>query len=174
MGLGWVVIFGLSGVRHASPAIQIAGLFAVIVSGTAITISLLSAKKLHDAGISSESVTFVRYLLLILVAVAIEATRAPPPDRLNLDNIGSLAIATTLLMVLPLFALQVGIAHTHPITSHIIRALGPALILAFEQRDRRISYSAPTLALVLIYSVFSIVGSVFELRRKRDISTKTA
>lgn len=171
-GLGWIVLAGFSGVRSASLVVQLAALLAVMLSGTAITMSLLYAKRLHNAGVSSEGVTFARYSLLIFVALWVELSRAAPPDHLNSGNLATLAVATTLLMVLPLFALQVGIEHTHPITSHIIRALGPALIFGFQQFDQRIGYSVPTLMLIAMYSLFAIAGSVLELHRKRGVASR--
>ncbi|MGE0626600.1 MAG: hypothetical protein AB7O43_02155 [Hyphomicrobiaceae bacterium] len=165
LALWWLVLSGQSGVRNAGLLMQLTGLGAVFVSGSMITVSLLYSKRLHDLGAGAEAVTSVRYLLLLAVAAVIEATRAAPPDHLNADNLPVLAIATTLLMVLPLFALQVGIDNTRPLTAHVLRALGPVFVFALEQVDSRITYSTPVLICIVVYSVFAVLASILQARK---------
>ncbi len=172
VALWWVVLSGLSGVQSTPTLARIAGLAAVLVSGAAITLSLVFAKRLHDAGAGSEAVTSVRYLLLIAVAVAIELSRTPPPAHLNAANVGELAMATTVLMVLPLFALQVGIQHTGPMTAHVIRSLGPVFVFALEQVDARIAYSGPVLVCILAYSAVSILANIAHALSPRATAPK--
>ena len=69
-------------------------------------------------------------------------------------------IAATALIVLPLYAMQLGTALTPPLTAQIIRALGPVFVFALESFDGRLHYSAPVLACILAYSAFVIAGNV--------------
>jgi drug/metabolite transporter (DMT)-like permease len=71
-----------------------------------------------------------------------------------------LAVATTTLIVLPLFAFQLGIGRTTPLTAQVIRALGPVFVFALEQFDGRLRYSLPTLACILAYSASVIVSNI--------------
>ncbi len=160
MLLAVVVIAGHAGLSGSGIASRVAGLLAVVVSGSAITVSLLYAKRLNDAGIGSEAVTAVRYLLLIAIAAGLEIGRVFPSGHLTWENLPTLSVATTVLMVLPLFALQVGIERTPAMSAQIIRALGPVFVFALEQVDDRISYSTPTLVCILAYSVFTIASNL--------------
>jgi drug/metabolite transporter (DMT)-like permease len=72
---------------------------------------------------------------------------------------GVLSVATTALIVLPLFAFQLGIGRTTPLTAQAIRALGPVFVFALEQFDGRMHYSPPTLLCILAYSASVIVSN---------------
>jgi len=152
VGLWWVVLSNNSGLTPTNIATATTALALLIVSGAAITISLLFSKRLHDHGISAEAVTSVRYLALIVLAAAMVFSRSRFQGIDTVASAATLSVLATVLMVLPLFALQVGIAHTKPLTGHVLRALGPVFIFALEQIDGRMSYSAPTLICILIYS----------------------
>ncbi len=84
-------------------------------------------------------------------------SRAPLPARREL---AVLSFATTTLIVLPLFAFQLGIGRTTPLTAQVIRALRPVFVFALEQFDRRTHYSLPTLLCILAYSASVIVSNV--------------
>jgi hypothetical protein len=82
------------------------------------------------------------------------------PNITTVGELATLSAIATMLIVLPLFALQVGIAHTAPLTAHVLRALGPVFVFVCEQLDGRMSYSAPTLACILAYSAAAIASTV--------------
>ena len=159
IGLWWVVLADASGVAGVSHTTNLAGLALLLVSGASITVSLLYCKRLHDAGINAEVVSAVRYLALIALAGAIVAGRGRMPD-IAVGQFGTLAFLTTVLIVLPLYALQLGIARTAPLTANVLRALGPVFIFALEQFDGRMTYSAPALVCILFYSASAIVCNV--------------
>jgi len=158
--LWWVVLSGESGLAGTDPAVMLTALALLIVSGASITISLLLSKRLNERGVGADSVTAGRYLLIILVAfVAVLFGDV----RSGLDTVHQwtiLAAATTVLIVLPLYSLQLGIARTAPLTAHVIRSLGPVCVFALELLDGRIGYSGATLAGIALYSVFSITGNL--------------
>ena len=79
----------------------------------------------------------------------------------------TISIAATVLIVLPTFALQVGVARTAPLTAQVIRALGPVCVFALEQYDHRLTYSWPTLACIIAYSTFTIAANVVHGWRDR-------
>jgi drug/metabolite transporter (DMT)-like permease len=160
IGLWWVVLSGNSGFNGQTLPSTLMGLTLLLVSGSSITISLLYSKRLHDHGLSAEAVTAMRYLLLIAIAMVVEFTKGWPASIAAPEYFAKIAVAATVLIVLPTFALQLGIAYTNSLTAQIIRALGPVCVFALEQVDHRLTYSWPTLACILAYSVFAIAANV--------------
>jgi hypothetical protein len=158
--LWWVVIGGYSGLALTDLAASVAGLALLSVSGISITISLLYCKRLQDRGIGADAVTAARYLLLILFAGTVvlwhgNFSGVDTPRQFTL-----LSAATTVFIVLPLYAYQLGIGRTTPLTAQLIRALGPVFVFAMEQFDGRLHYSLPTLACILVYSASIIVSNI--------------
>jgi len=138
---------------------QLLGLAALLVSGVSITVSLLYCKRLHDHGVNAEVVTAVRYILLILVAAGVVWRNGGLSDLGTPREAATLTLIATVLIVLPLYAFQVGIALTAPLTANVLRALGPVFVFALQQLDGRLSYSAPTLICILAYSAAAIVST---------------
>jgi len=158
--LWWVVIGRYSGLAVTNLAASVAGLALLSVSGTSITISLLYCKRLQDRGISAAAVTTVRYPLLILLAGTIVLWHAGFGGVDTPRKFTVLSAASIVLIVLPLYAYQLGIGRTTPLTAQIIRALGPIFVFALEQLDGRLHYSLPTLACILVYSSSVIVSNI--------------
>jgi hypothetical protein len=129
---------------------------------------------LHDHGVNAEVVTSVRYGFLILIAAGVVWHRG------GLQGIGSIGEAATLtglatvLIVLPLYAFQVGIALTAPLTANVLRALGPVFVFALQQIDDRLSTSGPTLIGILAYSAGAILSNVAHARSEADGKSGTS
>jgi drug/metabolite transporter (DMT)-like permease len=157
--LWWVVIGGYSGLPAASLGVSITGLTLLSVSGASITVSLLYCKRLQDCGIAAEAVTAVRYIALILLAGAVVFWHGGTGIA-TAHEAATLSVATTALIVLPLYAFQLGIGRTSPLTAQVIRALGPVFVFALEQSDGRMHYSLPTLVCILAYSASVIVSNI--------------
>jgi drug/metabolite transporter (DMT)-like permease len=158
--LWWVVIGGYSGMAVTNLAASVAGLGLLSVSGISIAISLLYCKRLQDHGAGADTVMTVRYVVLILFALAVVLWRGGAGGVDTPRQFGLLSAATTAFIVLPLYAFQLGIGRTTPLTAQIIRALGPVLVFALEQLDGRLHYSLPTLACILVYSASVIVSNI--------------
>lgn len=160
LGLWWVVLSGRSGLQSQDSGSSLLGLTLLLVSGSSITISLLYSKRLHDHGVSAEGVTAARYWLTIAVAAGFEASRGWPEAIGSFAPLVTISIAATVLIVLPTFALQIGIARTAPLTAQIIRTLGPVCVFMLEQSDHRVMYSWPSLACIIAYSGFAIAANL--------------
>jgi drug/metabolite transporter (DMT)-like permease len=158
--LWWVVLAGHSGLNVNDLAVNLTALALLIVSGACITISLLLCKRINERGVGSDSVTAGRYILIILVALAAVLLGDARTGIASLNDWIVLAVAAAILIVLPLYSLQVGIARTAPLTAHVIRSLGPVCVFALELIDGRIDYSPLTLFGIALYSVFSIAGNL--------------
>jgi hypothetical protein len=158
--LWWVVLAGHSGLAEQSGGVTLASLALLIVSGASITISLLLSKRLNDRGIGADAVTASRYILIIAIALVVTLADGKPTGIVSASQFGILLVTTTVLIVLPLYALQVGIARTVPLTAHVIRSLGPVFVFVLELVDGRIAYAGLPLAGIALYSLFSIAGNL--------------
>jgi drug/metabolite transporter (DMT)-like permease len=159
VGLWWVVLSGQSGLEVGNTRDTVIGLALLAVSGASITISLLYCKRLQDAGIGADTVTAVRYLAIIVLAAGVAFWNGGLGGIDTLGQGATLSIAAVLLIVLPLYALQVGIGRIAPLLSQIIRALGPIFVFALAQFDGRLHYSMPVLVCILIYSASVLVSN---------------
>ena len=160
VALAWVVLSGRSGFVAGDEAMALLGLAALIVSGAAITISLLYCKRLQDRGVGADVVTSVRYLLLIAIAGGAAWQKGGLTGIGSTGEAATLTALATLLIVLPLYAFQVGIGFTAPLTAQVLRALGPVFVFGLQQVDGRLSYSAPTLVCILAYSAAAILSNL--------------
>ncbi|HUK61327.1 MAG TPA: hypothetical protein VLV50_19000 [Stellaceae bacterium] len=160
VALWWVVLTGRSGLGRDDFSTSLMGLGFVLCSGTSITVSLLYSKRLHDRGISAGAVTAIRYTATVALAACMFLMAGRPAGIASPGQFLIIAAAGTILIVLPTFALQVGVARTAPLTAQIIRALGPVCVFALEPFDHRLSYRAATLVPILAYSAFAIAGNL--------------
>ncbi len=158
--LWWVVIAGYSGLPVTNLAASVAGLALLTVSGVSIAISLLYCKRLQDRGVGADTVTTVRYVVLILLAGAVVLWKGGLGGVDTPRQLAMLSVATTALVVLPLYSYQLGIGRTTPLTAQVIRALGPVFVFALEQLDGRLQHSLPTLACILVYSASVVVSNI--------------
>jgi hypothetical protein len=158
--LWWIALTGHSGLKSESLALSLASVVLPVVSGATITISLLYCKRLNERGIGSDAVTAARYPLIILIALAIVVLGDRPSGVGSTREFITLSMVTSVLIVLPLYALQMGIARTSPLTTHVMRSLGPVLVFAAELVDGRIAYSGLTLFGIGLYSFFAIAGNL--------------
>lgn len=160
VALWWVVLTGRSGLPVENVGATFTGLCLLMVSGSAITISMMYSKRMSDAGINAEMITTLRYFALIALAGFMTWYRSGWQGIESPTDLATISVLATAVMIVPLFALQVGITRTSPLTTHVIRALGPVFVFALEQVDGRMSYSLPTLICILAYSFFVIVSNV--------------
>jgi uncharacterized membrane protein len=157
----WIVLSGRSGLAtNVDLFVGLAGLALLMLSGAAITISHLISKRLNDRGIGAEAISATRYILIIVIAAGAGLFNTQPSGIATTGELIFLALATTALIALPLYALQLGVAHTAPLTAHVIRALGPVFIFGLELLDGRVNYSAYTLLAIIAYSIFVIASNL--------------
>lgn len=158
--LGWIVLSGESGRTDYSLAGAIGGLAALTFSGVSITLSHLLAKRLNDLGVGANAVTGARYLLISAIALVVVASGVRPTGVESAFDWVWIAALATPLIALPLYALQVGISLTRPLTAQVLRSLGPVVIFALELTDERIVWSSAALAGILAYSVFATAAGI--------------
>jgi drug/metabolite transporter (DMT)-like permease len=158
--LWWVVLTGRSGLPVTNLGATATGLAALMVSGSAITISMMYSKRMSNRGINAEMITTLRYFGLIALAGYMTWHRTGWSGIESATDFATISVLATALMIVPLYALQVGITRTSPLTTHVIRSLGPVFVFALEQIDGRMVWSLPTLICILAYSFFVIVSNI--------------
>ncbi|MBM3608050.1 MAG: hypothetical protein FJX29_06290 [Alphaproteobacteria bacterium] len=165
IALAAVTLAGQSGIAQVTVNMAVA-LALICISGSAITISHLYAKRMHEAGFNAAMVTASRYVFIMIAASAAMIWRGDFGAVASVPQAVWLGLAGALLIALPLYALQIGIAHSSQFTAHVIRSLGPVFVFALEQIDPRISFSWPVLILILAYSFFAISANLAHGWRK--------
>lgn len=170
LALAAVVLLGLSGVRARTLPEVALGLGFAFASGVFISLTSDVTKRMHEHGVSAEAVLAVRFVLM--VAVAATATALGMGDGVPIDDwgtFGKIAGAALLLIVLPLYVLQLGLVRTSAVTTWVIMALGPSLVFALQAFDHvffwgRIVASPYTLACILAYSMLVIAANIARAR----------
>ena len=103
-------------------------------------------------------------ICMILIAAGVVWHRGRLEGIGTIGEAATLTALATLLIVLPLYAFQVGIALTTPLTANVLRSLGPVFVFGLQQADGRLSYSTPTLMCILAYSMAAIASNVAHAR----------
>lgn len=160
VALGIVVVSGSSGLTGASVIDQLVGLAGGAMSGVLITVSLLYAKRLQEAGASAVTMVALRFWTLVGVAGLALQTSPEPTGIGTLTDLTELALAAFFLIALPLFVFQLGVGRNPPITTGVVVALGPVLVFALQGIDGRLSFSPATFACVLAYSALAVSSTL--------------
>lgn len=94
------------------------------------------------------AVTGTRFLVTLVAAIGFEIKigRSLPESRPMAS--ATLAFTALALIVVPAFAILLGIARTSPFAVNVARALGPVSVFAFQQPSGRLQFSGPTLVCV--------------------------
>lgn len=168
--LAWITLTGRTGLATASVQDALGAFLLPLVSGASITTSLLLTKRMSERGIGVDAITVFRYPLIILIALVVLALDERHRYAGSIPDLLELAVAAALLVALPLYLLQIGIAGTGALSGHVIRSLGPVFVFALELMDRRIGYSGATLACILLYCGFTIGAN---LARAYHVSSRS-
>ena len=160
LGLIAVALAGLSAGPGGTAALT--GCVFVVISGAAITIATLYAKRLHDAGASAAAVVGTRFLGVLLaglVALALGPAEARAAAGSSATWL-ALAPAAFVLMAVPIYFNQIGVKLASPITVRVLLALGPVFLIVLQTAVGGLALSGWSLAGVLIYCAIAI-GAVF-------------
>lgn len=169
VALSSVAVSGHSGLADRSLMENLAGLALAFVSGIFMAPTSETGKRMNEKGVHPASVLAVRQVALMLIAAVIVAsgestgTSITAPGTLVLVSVASL-----LLIALPLYVLQHGLARTSALSIWVIQPLGPCLIFAAQLMDGRLHPSAWTLACLTSFSMLAIAAN---LARKFERAT---
>ncbi len=156
MALAGIVLAELSGLGGRTMGENAAGLALALASGIFISLATDVTKRLHNKGVSAEGVLAVRFIAIVLVAAIVVIFGGGDKPPLPFDTLWPVAAASLLLMVLPLYALQLGVARTSTISVWIVISLSPVCIFAAQYLDDRLTQSPFTLACIIVYSVLAL------------------
>jgi hypothetical protein len=160
-----VVLAGLSGVGWQPAGVAAAGIALAVGGGVSISISTLLSRALNDSGLRPATVLALRFPgALVLAAAFAAASPAPLLAGVTPGVFAPVAFATLLLIVLPNYVNQVGVALASPVTVRAVLALGPVLVFALQLLEGRLSPSTATLTTCVLYAVFAVAAAIARRR----------
>ncbi len=162
-GLVAATLLGLA--ASAGGTTALIGCAFVIVSGIAITIATLYAKRLHDAGASAAAVVATRFLG-VLVAAAVALSLGPDDARQAATSAASwkaLLPAAFMLMAVPIYLNQIGVKRASPLTVRVLLALGPVFLIALQTGVGGTRLSGYSLAGVCAYCAIAVLAALARL-----------
>ena len=131
-----------------------------LASGIVISLTTDVTKRLHNKGVSAEGVLAVRFILIVLIAAPVVIFGGGGQPPLPIETLWPVAAASLSLMVLPLYALQLGVARPSAISAWVGLSLSPAAVFAAEALDGRLTHSPFTLTAILIYSALVLSANL--------------
>jgi drug/metabolite transporter (DMT)-like permease len=171
-GLVATALFGLS--AGAGGTAALVGCAFVIVSGAAITIATLYAKRLHDEGASAAAVVATRFLA-VLAAAAIALSLGPADARnaaISPATWLALVPAAFMLMAVPIYLNQIGVKRASPLTVRVLLALGPVFLIALQTIVGGTKLSGYSLAGVCGYCAIAIVAALARIINARAVRVR--
>jgi len=160
-------LFGLS--AGAGGTTALIGCAFVIVSGAAITIATLYAKRLHDQGASAAAVVGTRFIG-VLLAAATALLVGPAEARAAAGSSAtwlSLVPAAFMLMAVPIYLNQIGVKRASPLTVRVLQALGPVFLIALQTLAGGTRLSGYSLAGVTAYCAIAIAAALARFANAR-------
>lgn len=152
--LVWIVVSGRSGFQVGAGWSAFGSAVLALVAGALITVGHLFAKRLDERGAAPPALLGTRFFGLLAVAgcgLAFEGM--PDTTTIHTTSLFGVASAALLLIVIPVWFNQVGMAKISPLSARIITAFGPVLVFGLQQFDTRIAWSTETFVAVTVYSV---------------------
>jgi drug/metabolite transporter (DMT)-like permease len=164
-----VVLSGLSGLGIQPVPAAALGIALALAGGISISISTLLCRALNDTGQRPATLLALRFPGAIVLAAAFAlASPTPVISGVTPSVLAGVAVASFVLIVLPNYVNQIGVALASPVTIRAVLAVGPVLVFALQLADGRLSSSAWTLAASVLYAVFAVAAA---LARRRAIVT---
>ncbi len=160
-----VALSGLSGTGVQPIEMTGLGVLFAALGGISISVSTMQCRKLNDAGVAPGALLSLRYPGIVLSAAVL--TSLSPSDLPDISlNLGGLLVIASLIIVLPSYVNQVGIALASPLTVRVVLATGPVLIFLFQLVEGRLSASPYSLMAAVLYAA---VATSAGLARQRAI-----
>lgn len=171
IALSFVVLTSRSGLPTSNPLTQGVALLSTVVGGVMITVSHIIAREFNKKGVGSYAVMGARFFLTFVVAIVVEAGAGQAAMWPPIDALALLALTAFVLITVPSFMLQLGVARVSPLSANVMRSLGPVFVFALQQFDRRLRFSGETLTCIIGFCVFAIVVSVLRWRIEASVCT---
>jgi hypothetical protein len=147
----------------------LAGVGLALGGGTSIALSQLLCRTLNDAGVRPATLIALRFPGAVgLAAMLAPAMGVDVRAGLTPGVLAGLGLASFLLIVLPNYVNQVGVALASPLTVRAVLAVGPVLVFVLQTLEGRLSPSSWTLGVSVLYAVLAVSAAV---ARHRAITT---
>lgn len=166
-----VMVSGLSGLGP-QPLGRVAVALALTAGGgIVISINTVLCRTVNDAGVGPTALLALRFPGAVILGVALAAMRGELAAAVAPAVVADVAPAAFLLVVLPIYVNQIGIALASPLTVRAVLAVGPVLVFGLQLAEGRLSSSPFTLAACVFYAAFAVAGA---LARRRAIGMARA
>lgn len=153
---GAVALLGLSATDQRSATF---GVGLTLLSGAAISINILLCKRLHERGVAPAPLLSVRFIGVVVVALALAPFVRSGPSLWSSSALPTVAGVALLLIVLPLYLNQRGLALASPMTVRIVHAAGPVLVFAIQFLEGRLPASPWSLVVIVGYSASAVLSA---------------
>ena len=159
--LVWIVVSGRSGFQSGNGWVALGSTVLALVAGSLITVGHLFAKRLDERGAAPAALLGTRFFGLLAVAVCGFAFEGLPAlTDMATQDLFPIVAAALLLIVMPVWVNQIGMAKISPLSARVITAFGPVLVFGLQQFDTRITWSAETFVAVTVYSALVTVANL--------------
>jgi drug/metabolite transporter (DMT)-like permease len=156
-----VMLGGWSGLGPQPLGRVLTGLALTAGGGVCISISTLLSRVVNDAGVRPATLIALRFPGAVIGAAALAAlSSAAVAEGLTPATLAVIAMASLVLIVLPNYVNQVGIALASPLTVRAVLAVGPALVFGLQLVEGRLPSSPATLTACVLYAVFAVAAAV--------------
>ncbi|WP_372425150.1 hypothetical protein [Salinarimonas chemoclinalis] len=150
---------GVALAQGAGPALLVGNLCA-FASGLAITVSILQSQGLALRGLAPTEIMGLRFQLTGALAIVGVLVAGPPLVTLLDERLFAVAGLVAVLIVLPNFALQIGVVRTNAITAKIILSFAPSLTFALQTLVLGLPVTTATAVSVGLFFVLSVAGAL--------------
>jgi hypothetical protein len=173
-GLGGALVLaavvGLAGLSSAGPQpLVVAALGVVLAAGAGISISAntVLCRQLNDAGVAPAALVSVRFIGAVVGAGILGlASGHDFAGIFSRSAAATLFGGSLLLIVMPIYVNQIGVALASPLTVRVAMAIGPVLIFVLQLIEGRLTPSPYSLGCGVCYGVFAVAAG---LARRRAI-----
>jgi drug/metabolite transporter (DMT)-like permease len=163
-----VVVGGHSGLGPQPPGHAAGAVVLALGGGTCIALSQLLCRRLNETGVRPGTLIGLRFPGAVLLAAALAPLAGDDVlAGLTPRVVAGVGLASFVLIVLPNYVNQVGVALASPITVRAVLAVGPVLVFVLQALEGRLSPSSWTLAVSVLYAVVAVAAAV---ARHRAIS----
>jgi hypothetical protein len=159
-----VMATGLSALGPQPPGRVAAALALAVGGGILISINTVLCRTVNEAGVSPAALLALRFPGAVLLGVALAAAGGNLGAAIAPAAMLDVASAAFLLVVLPIYVNQIGIALASPLTVRVVLAAGPALVFALQVLEGRLPSSPFTLAVCVLYGAVALVAAAARRR----------
>jgi drug/metabolite transporter (DMT)-like permease len=156
-----VVLGGLSGLGRQTAAAAARGVVLAVGGGVCIAVSTLLCRRLNDAGIRPATLLSLRFPGAVVLAATVALVQSRPVlAGVTPPVLAGVALACLLLIVVPNYLNQVGVALASPVTVRAVLALGPVLVFGLQLVEGRLTPSPWTLGAAGLYAIFAVAAAL--------------